>query len=148
MDAKSKRGCLWAAVGAGVLVLIVGAAVFGGVAWLVYQSSSAKSDPATPAHAAEQIAAVRARFSGQAPLIAIDDDQHATVVPRKRTREASLTPLRILMLDPKDERLKRVTLPFWVVRFSPGNGEIKIGDDSLRLQNIRITVKDIEEAGP
>ena len=35
-----------------------------------------------------------------------------------------------------------------MLRFSPGNGEIKIGDDSLRLQKIRITVKDVEDAGP
>ena len=148
MDAKSKRGCLWAALGAGVLVLIVGAALFGGAAWLVYQSSSMRSDAATPAAAEKEIEAVRARFSGQAPVIAIDDDQHANIVPRKRTSDAALTTVHILAFDPRDDRLKRVTLPFWVLRFSPGNGEININDDSLRLQNIRITVKDVEDAGP
>jgi hypothetical protein len=148
MDAKSKRGCLWAAVGAGVLVLIVGAALFGGVAWLVYQSSSIKSDAVTPAHAAEEIAAVRARFSGQTPLIAIDDNQHATLVPRTRTSGAALTAVHVLVFDPRDDRLKRLTLPFWILRFSPGNGQIQIGDDSLRLEKLRITVKDVEDAGP
>ena len=62
MDAKSKRGCLWAALGASVLVLMVGAALFGGAAWLVYQSSSIKTlVHATPERASEELEAVRGR---------------------------------------------------------------------------------------
>ena len=124
MDAKSKRGCLWAALGADILVLIVGAALFGGAAWLVYQSSSIKRASATPARAAAELAAVRARFAGQAPLITIDEDEQASLVPRKRT------------------------LPFWLLRLAPGGGELRIGDDTLRLRGERVTIKDVEDAGP
>jgi hypothetical protein len=148
MDAKSKRGCLWAVLGAGVLVLIVGAALFGGAAWLVYQSSSVKSSTATPDRAAEALDAVRARFAGQDPLITIDDDEHARVVRRKRASGAALTSLHVLAFDPREHQLKRITLPFWVLRLSPGNGELKIGDDTLRLRGERVTIRDVEDAGP
>jgi hypothetical protein len=148
MDAKSRRGCLWAALGAGVLVLIVGAALFGGAAWLVYQSSSIQSAPATPERAAEELAAVRTRFAGQAPLIAIDDNEQASIAPRKRSTDAALTSLHVLVFDPGEHQMKRLTLPFWVLRLSPGSGELKIGDDTLRLRNTRVTIKDVEDAGP
>ena len=148
MDAKTKRGCLWAALGAGVLVLIVGAALFGGAAWLVYQSSSMKTASTTPERATEELEAVRARFAGQAPLITIDADDRATVVPRTRVGETALTSLHVLAFDPREHRLTRLTLPFWVLRLTPGNGELHIGDDTLRLRGERITIKDVEAAGP
>ena len=148
MDAKTKRGCLWAALGACVLALIVGAALFGGAAWLVYQSSSMKTASTTPERASEELEAVRARFAGQAPLIAIDADEHATVVPRRRVAETALTSLHVLTFDSREHRLTRLTLPFWVLRLTPGGGELKIGHDTLRLRGERITIKDVEDAGP
>ena len=148
MDAKSKRGCLWAALGAGILVLIVGAALFGGAAWLVYQSSSIKRASATPARAAAELAAVRARFAGQAPLITIDENEQASIVPRKRTSDAALASLHVLAFDPGEHAIKRVTLPFWLLRLAPGSGELRIGDDTLRLRGERVTIKDVEDAGP
>jgi hypothetical protein len=147
MDAKTKRGCLWVAVGAAVLMLIVGAAVLGGAAWLVYQSSSAKSVEATPADAGQEFSTIRARFAGQEPLIAVDDRKHATIVPRKRTSDAALTSLHVVAFDPKERRLKRMTFPFWLLRLSPGRGELQIGNDTL-LDETRVTVKDVEDAGP
>jgi hypothetical protein len=148
MDPKTKRGCLWAAVGAGVLVLVVGAALFGGAAWLVYQSSSIRSTPTTPERALQEHAAVRARFAGQAPLITVDDDDKATVVRRKRNSAAALTSLHVLAFDPRESHLQRITLPFWVLRLSPGNGELTIDHDTLRLRGERVTIKDVEDAGP
>src|SRR5215208_1285277 len=134
MDPKTKRGCLWAAVGAGVLVLVVGAALFGGAAWLVYQSSSIKSTPTTPERAAQELASVRARFAGQTPLITVDDDEKASVVRRNRNSRAALTSLHVLSFDPREKHLQRITLPFWVLRLSPGSGELTIDHDTLRLR--------------
>ena len=148
MDARTKRGCLWAALGGSVLVLMVGVAVVGGTAWLVYQSSSVKSSPSTPERAAAELESVRARFAGQAPLITIDDDEQASIVPRTRTGDTELTALHVMAFDPRESRLKRVTLPFWVLRMSPGTAELKIGDDTLRLRGERVTVADVEKAGP
>jgi hypothetical protein len=148
MDAKTKRGCLWAALGGSVLIVMVGAAVVGGTAWLVYQSSSIKSSPSTPERAAEELETVRSRFAGQAPLIAIDDHGQATIVPRTRAGDTALAALHVLAFDPDERRLKRVTLPFWVLRMSPGSAELKIGDDTLRLHGQRVTIADVEKAGP
>jgi hypothetical protein len=148
MDAKTKRGCLWAALGGAVLLVMVGAAVVGGTLWLVYQSSSVTSSHSTPERAAEELEAVRSRFTGQAPLIVIDDHEQASIVPRKRAADTALTALHVLAFDPGDSRLKRLTLPFWVLRMSPGTAELKIGHDTLRLQGERVTVADVEKAGP
>lgn len=148
MDPKTKRGCLWAAVGAGVLMLVMGAALFGGAAWLVYQSSSIQSTATTPERATEELAAVRARFAGQAPLIVIDDDEQASVQPRKRKSDAALTALHVLAFDARENHLQRITLPFWLLRLSPGTGELTIDHDTLRLRGERVTIKDVEDAGP
>src|SRR4051812_8565196 len=148
MDPKTKRGCLWAAVGTGVLVLVVGAALFGGAAWLVYQSSSLKSTPTTPERATRELAAVRAGFAGQAPLITVDEDGNASVGRRKRKPGAALASLHVLAFDPRENHLQRITLPFWVLRLSPGSGELRIDHDTFRLRGERVTIKDVEAAGP
>ena len=148
MDAKSKRGCLWAALGAIVLVLLVGAALFGGAAWLVYQSSSITSSSATPQRASEELAAVRSRFAGQAPLIAIDEHEQAHIVRRKATGDAVIDSLHVLAFEPRENRLRRISVPFWVVRLSPGSAEVKMGHDTFRLRGEKISVEDIEAAGP
>jgi hypothetical protein len=148
MDPQTKRGCLWAALGGSVLVLMVGAAVVGGAAWLVYQSSSIKSSPSTPERAAQELESVRTRFTGQAPLIAIDDHEQASIVRRKPAGTTVLTALHVLAFDPGDRQLKRVTLPFWVLRMSSRTAELKLGDDTLHLHGERVTIADVEKAGP
>jgi hypothetical protein len=147
MDAKSKRGCLWAAVGAAVLVIVVGAALFGGAAWLVYQGSSFQDVPATPERAGEELDTVLARFAGQAPLITIDEGERPTVTNRKKTSDAGLTALHVIAFDVHEQKMKRLTLPFWVLRLSPG--ELNIGGETLgTLRHTRLKVQDLEDAGP
>jgi hypothetical protein len=147
MDAKSKRGCLWAAVGGAVLVLVVGAALIGGAAWLVYQGSSFQDLPTTPDRASDELAAVRNRFAGQVPLITLDEREQATVTRRQATGGGSLTSLHVVAFDVHEQKLKKVSLPFWVLRLSPG--ELKIGHDGFgALRHTRLTVADVEAAGP
>ena len=149
MDAKTRRGCLWAALGVVVLVLMVGAALVGGTAWIVYQSSSMRSEQTTPERANDELQVVRDRFAGQAPLILIDEHERASIVRRTRRSDASPTSLHLVAYDPTDNHLKRLTLPFWLLRLSGGSGEIKIGDDVLeKARGARLSVKDVEDAGP
>jgi hypothetical protein len=149
MDAKTRRGCLWAALGAGVLVLILGAALVGGTAWIVYQSSSMRSEQTTPERASDELQAVRDRFAGQSPLIVIDEHERASIVRRTRRSDPSPTSLHVVAFDPADNHLKRLTLPFWLLRLSGSSGEIKIGDDVLEnVRGARLSVKDVEDAGP
>jgi hypothetical protein len=148
MDAKTKRGCLWAALGVGVLVLMLGAALLGGTAWIVYQSSSMRSEATTLERAGDELQTIRDRFAGQSPLIVIDDHQRASVVRKTRRSDTSPTSLHLVAFDPADNRLKRLTLPFWLLRLS-GSGQIRIGDDVLeQVRGAPLTVKDVEDAGP
>jgi hypothetical protein len=149
MDAKTRRGCLWAALGALVLVLMLGAALVGGTAWIVYQSSSMRSERTTPERASDELRGVRDRFAGQSPLIMIDEHERATIVRRTRRPDASPTLLHVVAYDPGDNHLKRLTLPFWLVRLSGSGGEIKIGDDVLeKTRGARLSIRDVEAAGP
>ena len=149
MDAKTRRGCLWAALGVVVLLLIVGVALVGGTAWLVYQSSSMRSEQTTPERASDELQLVRDRFAGQTPLIVIDERERASIVRRTRRSDASPTSLHMVAYDPGDNHLKRLTLPFWLLRLSGSGGEIKIGDDVLeRARGPHLSVKDVEDAGP
>lgn len=145
---KKKRGCLWAALGALVLAILVAAAVVGGMAWLVYQSSSISQERATPEAAAATFERTRARLASQVPLLSIDDQGR----PEVRSRDGhgrGIESLNVLSYDPREQRVFEVRLPFWLVRLGGAKAQIATDNDAFRdLRGTRLSVGDIERAGP
>ena len=150
MDRKQKRGCLWIGLGVGVVVLMVGAALIGGFAWLVYQNFSVNTEPVTEKDAAGEFERLRARFAAQEPLIRIADGEEPTLVPRAAGgAPAAIESLHVVTYDPHEGKMARIRIPFWLLRLTPGDGQVTLSDDEVpELRRAKITVKDIEAAGP
>src|SRR5262245_688825 len=132
-------------VGCGILFVICLAAV--GL-WLVKSHVDVRS--ASPAAVSEDFQTVRARFADQKPLIELDERGnvfHAnTDRPPSNQRVESLN---IMAFDPRDERVVRMDLPFWLLRLKMRGGRIDVGGGrDMDLEKLRLTVEDLERYGP
>ena len=145
---KKQRGCLWAAAGGLVLVVVVGAAVVGGLAWLVYQNSAIDRTSPTPEAADLAFERTRARFAGQAALVTIDPGGAPHVGARDGHGRVAES-LHVMSWSPDEKDLTHVKLPFWLLRLGGAKARLFTGDDALRdLRGARLSIEDIERAGP
>jgi hypothetical protein len=109
--ASLKKALLWVIValaGLGVIVLVAGT-------WWV--SSLYRSEPMDAAHASAAFAEVHARFPGLEPAFEIRDAQ--LVVVREPAAAPSATPptaAHMLIWQPRERVLSRITLPLWISR--------------------------------
>jgi hypothetical protein len=55
--------------------------------------------------------------------------------------------LYVLAFDPDDERIVKVTIPFWLLRLKP-RGTIDFNGGRLELEDLKLTVEDLERFGP
>ena len=93
--------------------------------------------------------AVRVRFTGQKPLIELDergdfirantDRPNGTVRPQM---------LSVMAFDPDDEKIVRMELPFWLLRLKSGGSHFSINGDTVDLAKLHLTVEDLERYGP
>jgi hypothetical protein len=144
MNRKQKQGCLWIGAGCLVVGIMLVVAVAGGGAWFAYQSFSLSVDKTTEASAQEEFARVRARFSGQQPLVLVDENGQPTVTTRKGAGPVEW--LHVVAFDPRKGELARVKLPFWLLRFADG-GKLSLGD-TVRDLDLQLTTEQVEAAGP
>ena len=109
------------------------------------------TEQVTATAAAAEFDSVRSRFSKQKPLIELDengeflrantDREPPPNAPRPET-------LIVMAHDPDDGGLVRVRLPFWLLRMNPESAKINFGGDSVNLEDLKLTVKDLERYGP
>jgi len=141
-----------------VVVALAGAAVLGLIAlvaagaYVVVHQIDTK--PASKMSAQEQLDAERARFGDQKPLIEIDEVGraiHSRFDPNQPPAPVAPDVMVVMAWDPKDERLVRVRLPFWVLRLGSHNrgGSLRFGSDGrIEFERLNITVQDLERMGP
>ena len=55
--------------------------------------------------------------------------------------------LYVLAFDPDDERIVKVTVPFWLLRLK-SRGTIDFNGGQLELEDLKLTVEDLERFGP
>lgn len=127
---------------AGVLVLlgIVGVALG---AW--FFASAFESATADEPAATLSFDEVRRRFPGQQPVLDILDDRKAVVrhEPPLTTPARSVERLQLLVWDPRDRDLSRITLPFWLLRLKPASAHVTVNQRELDF-----TVEQLERYGP
>lgn len=132
-------------VGCGILFVICMAAV--GL-WFVKSHVDVRS--ASPAAVSEDFQTVRARFADQKPLIELDE--RGNVFHANTDRPVSnqrVETLNIMAFDPRDERVIRMDLPFWLLRLKMRGGRIDVGGGrNMDLAKLRLTVEDLERYGP
>jgi len=106
---------------------------------------------ASPATAARDFAAVRARFTGQPPLIELDDRGHFVRAHTDRPAPAQVKSpekLNVLAYNPEDGRVVRLSIPFWLLRLKAGNASIDFNGRQMDLDDLKLRVEDLERFGP
>jgi hypothetical protein len=106
---------------------------------------------ATAASAGQEFEQAKAQFTGQTPLIELDDrGRFLRSNPDRPARASERTPSQIYVLafDPDDERIVRVTIPFWLLRFKSRGARIDLNGGRLDLEDLKLTVEDLERFGP
>ncbi len=94
---------------------------------------------------------VKVRFTGQKPLIELDERGHflranadRSVQPNARRPDQ----LYVLAFDPDDKRIVKVTIPFWLLRFKARGATVDFNGGRLDLEDLKLTVEDLERFGP
>jgi hypothetical protein len=133
-----------------VVTAIVAVAILGAATFYVYRHVRAEIVPAEAAEA--RIAAARALFAGEQPLLRIDADGDAVVTGRQDAGASHppLATLRALAYDPGPRRLVDVSIPFWLLRLAP-NGRISFDADSgidFDAERLHLNVSALEALGP
>jgi hypothetical protein len=145
---SGRRTWIWVVVGIAALLLVGLITIIAIGAMAVANSTEVLT--ATAKAASSEFDDVRARFRGQAPLLAIVDDE---VDDRELTRRAveagakRAETLRVLAWSARDGKLVRLSLPLWIMRFS-SHGRIQIGDGGFSLEKVRIDPETLSRIGP
>ena len=133
-----------------VVVGILGIVAMAGVGFY-FASKHFDTRAASPASAAKDFEEVRARFSGQPPLIELDDRGHFVRAHTDRPTPANVKApehLNVLAYDPDDGRIVRLTIPFWLLRLKMRHTRVDLGGGRVDLEDLKLTVEDLERFGP
>lgn len=142
------RRWVWVVGGVAIVLAFLGiAAAIVGVGWVTSHTQVAA---ATSASAADAFKAVHDEFGGQPPLIEVRDDtpQVSDARAARPPSTTRLTSFHVLVWAPRDDKLVRVELPFWLLRIK--SAPIEFGDYASGLGNTRITMtaEELERYGP
>ncbi len=149
--ATKKTNWLLIILGIVIFVVIVGIAAVVGFGYWMYRQMEFSSS--TNGHPEQEFTQVEEQFRGQVPYVDItfEDGEEKAVVhheQEKATREP-LQKLRLVAYDKRENRLVRLSIPFWLVRLG-GNHPIKLNsgqsgwDPGVQLS---ITPEDLERHG-
>jgi len=141
----------WVWVVLGIVVIgVLGVIAMAGVG-LYYFSQHINTKAASPATAAHEFEQVKIRFTGQKPLIELDDHGRYLRSHTDRTPPVNVQPpdsINVLAFDPDDGRIVRVSIPFWVVRMKMRGATIDLNGNHMNLEDLKLTAEDLERFGP
>ena len=133
-----------------VLVLALGGLV-GGCAYLVRRQVQVTGQ-ASVAEYDREAEAILKRFAG-VPVLVEDGpsgpalSQQALATRQKRPQARALENLHVLVYSADENKLVRLSLPFWLLRLAP-DGHTGIDVNDVDFDKLRLSVDDIESAGP
>jgi hypothetical protein len=139
----------WVWVVVGVIAVGILGIVAMAAAGLWFVRSHVNIQSTTAVAASSDFDAIRARFSGQKPLIELDERgdfiRANTDRPAGTVRPQSLN---VMAFDPDDEKVVRMDLPLWLLRMNSGGTRFSMGNGDVDLAKLRLTVEDLEHFGP
>lgn len=146
----NRKTWIWIALGvAGFLVLaFLAVAGLGAIVVLRHMQVS----QATPARATVEFDQVRGRFRGQRALIELKDRRRMddTELERRKASAAGepATVLHVLAWNSREEKLVRLTIPMWLVKWSSrGSYRLDLGGD-VSIEDMHLDAEGLEQAGP
>jgi hypothetical protein len=150
MAAKVKT---WVWIVVGVVALgILGVIVLAGVGFYLF-SQHVQTEAVAAEDAEVRFADIRQRYGKDArPVIELDDrgDLLRTNPDRQAPVDAPTpTALHVMAYDADDNRIVRLSVPFWLLRLQKGgNARIDLGGRRVDLEELKLTVEDLERMGP
>jgi hypothetical protein len=145
-------------VGVAAALAIVALAILAIGLW--WASSLYRSEPADEARAGAAFAEIRARFPGIEPAFEIRERRLEISRQAAPTPPAPAVAVHMLVWQPREQRLSRVTLPLWTSRIATeplplealaGVGERGLGailDAQRRGNELNVRIADLERYGP
>lgn len=133
-----------------VLVLAFGGLV-GGCAYLVRRQVQVSEQSSVSDYEREASAVLR-RFPGVPALVEDGPSgpslsQEALASRQKRTHVRPVQNLYVLVYSVSENKLVRLSLPFWLLRLAP-DGHTGVDVNDVDFDKLRLSVEDIESAGP
>jgi hypothetical protein len=143
------RTWIWVVV-AIVVIGILGIIAMAGVG-IYFFSQHVETRIESPVGASRQFEQVNRRFSGQKPLIELDE--HGRYLRSDTERQApagAKTPeaLHVMAFNPEDGRIVRVDIPFWLLRLKLRGSSIDFNGQRMDLEDLKLSVEDLERYGP
>ena len=139
---------VWVVIGI-VVFCFVGAVAAAGMGYYFF-TKHFDTKVTSPARATVEFEQVKAQFTGQKPLIELDErGRFLRANPDRPSRPDNRRPdqLFVLAFDPDDERIVKVTIPFWLLRLK-AHGTVDFNGGHLELEDLKLTVEDLERFGP
>ena len=140
---------VWVVLGLTVTCVVAVIAIAG--AGFYFFTRHIQTRTVSPATASREFDEIKARFSGQKPLVELD--RHGAFVRSNPDRPAALNgrvpeQLFVMAFDPDDGRVVRLTVPFWLLRLKTGGGSIDFNGRRMDLEDLKLSVADLERFGP
>ena len=133
-----------------VVVGTLGVVAMAGVG-LYYFSQHIDTKSVSPANAVRDFEQVKARFTGQKPLIELDERGRSLRSHTDRTPPSipkSPESINVMAFDSDDGRIVRVNIPFWLIRMKMRGTTIDFNGNHMNLEDLKLTVEDLERFGP
>ena len=147
--ASSRKTWISILIAAAIVVAVLAAAIIGSTAFFFYRHISTESTNSESA--AGEFARARQRFAGQQALIELRGESEAPTIHRRASAGGELPQtLRVLAFEPRDRKLVRINIPFWLLRLAPSR-PLTLRDGvgiSLEDDRLHLTVQDLDRAGP
>jgi hypothetical protein len=145
----SRKSWVWILVGCfgaviGILIAVAGAGIY-------FVAHHIHTERSTTADALTAFDAATTPFRNRRPLYELDNgDEPRLTRPLGDlpTAPESARSLRMLAWDPEDERLVRVSLPFWALRYSRPRMSVTAADQRFELAKLNLDVEELERIGP
>jgi hypothetical protein len=145
----SRRKWIWIVViFLGVCVIAVMAVAGAGV-YFVANHFDMKA--ASSVDAGRSFEEIKATFKEQKPLFEIDSfDRAKATRPIEDLPTSSVKPrnLWIQAWDPDEERLVKISLPFWLLRMGKRKVDFAHGGEGFDLDRLNIDIRELERIGP
>jgi len=147
--APSKKTWIW------IIVTIVGLCIASVLAiaafGMYFVSQHISTAKLTGAEADKRFDDVRATFKDQHPLLEIDTmGQPRPVRPLHELPASPVKPesLSILAWNPREGRMAKISLPFWIMRLGRKKIDISSGDHRFDFDDLDLDVRELERIGP
>lgn len=140
----------WVWVVIGIVVVGIVCLIALAAAGLWFARTHIQIQQASASTIAKEFDDVRAHFATQQPLIELDE--FGRVVRTNENRPAAgprPEALHIMAFSPRDDKVVRMSIPFWLLRLKGPGGRIPLGNGPVfDVNSLSISVDDLERFGP